>query len=172
LILTLLLIFGLNIISSTLGTLRSIFVTKKIMKPAYLVTLFDSLIFVYGLKMVTTGTSVWFLLAFAFGKVVGVYIGDKIEDVLAFGLFEVTVFAKKDRAIVLADSLRDLGYSVTTHKGFGLDGDEKFDLDIAIKRKELPLLKQILGRHGYDNATMVIREIAGVTGKISMKRSH
>lgn len=165
-ILSLLIVFLLNIVASTMKVLNTIFISKKIMKPVYVIMFVDAILFTVGLKMVTNGESFLFILAFAFGKITGVYIANILEDKIAIGTLEVSFYANGEKAIEIADTLRHLGYGVTTLKGYGINGTPRYLLDITIERKELPLLKNIFKKFGYDNATMVIREIKGFSGKI------
>lgn len=167
---TLFIVFLLNVVSNTLGTLKTLFLSKKIMKPAYVVTFVDSIVFAYGFKMVATEDSFWLIIAFSLGKVVGAYIADILDNKLAFGLIEVTLYAKANRAHRLADSLRDLGYSVTTVKGYGFKGHERYEVNLMIKRKELTFIREFLGKNGVEDATLVIREISSVAGKIAVEK--
>lgn len=167
---TLFIVFLLNVISNTLGTLKTIFISKKVMKPAYLVTFMDSIVFAYGFKMVATEDSLWLILAFSLGKVVGTYLADIIEGKMAFGLLEVTIYAKSDKAINIADSLRALGFSVTTVKGYGMNGVERFEVNITLKRKDFVLVREFLQTHGFTNATMITREVSSVSGKIRTEK--
>lgn len=159
-------VFLLNIAASTMGVLNTILISKKIMKPVYAVMFVDAIVFTTGLKMVSNGDSFYFILAFAAGKVIGAFCANQIEDKLALGVLEVNVFAKAEKAFQMADALREMGYGVTTIKGYGPEGTKRFSLDVTIKRKELDLLKEILEKFGYDDATMTIKEIKKVTGKI------
>jgi len=159
-------IFSLNFISNSLKTLKTILISKKIIKPAYIVVFLEAIILALGFKMIAQSEGVAFLLAFALGKAAGVWFGNFLENLMALGVLEVTVFAKKEKAKRIADALRDMGYSVTTHKGYGYAGLERFAINITIRRRELPLLKDILKKYGYVEATMVIRELESFSGKI------
>lgn len=170
-VLTLLIVFILNVLSSTLGSLKTIFIAKKVMKPAYIVIMIDSIIFAYAFKMVATEDSFWIIISYSFGKVVGAYLADYIDDKLAFGLSEVSIYATREKAMFLADSLRDLGFSVTTIKGYGYHGRERFEVNIALKRKELGIVKNFLISQGYDNASWIIKDISSYSGK-SIRESN
>lgn len=165
-------VFILNVVSNTLGTLKTLFLAKKIMKPAYVVTFIDSIVFAYGFKMVATEDSLWVIVAFSLGKVVGAYLADILDNKMAFGLIEVTLYAKANRAHKLADSLRDLGYSVTTVKGYGFKGSERYEVNLTIKRKELSFIREFLGKNGILDATLVIREVSSVAGKIAVEKKN
>lgn len=165
-IIDLLIIFALNIVASAMKVLNTMFISKKIMKPVYITMFIDACVFTYAMKMVTEGDALWSVLAFAFGKVYGAHVANLVEDKMAIGVLEVSLYANGEKAITLADTLREMGYGVTTVKGYGLNGQPRFTLDITLERKELPLLKNVLHKFGYDDATMVIRELKGVSGKI------
>lgn len=165
-------VFFLNIAASTMGVLNTILISKKIMKPVYFVMFIDAIVFTTGIKLVSNGDSFYFILAFAAGKVIGAFLANKIEDKLALGLLEVTVFAKPDKAFLIADALREMGYGVTTMKGYGQDGNIRFSVEVTIKRKEYDLLKSILEKYGYNDAAMVIKEIKKVSGKIKTTRKE
>lgn len=160
-------VFLANVISNSLSTLKTLFISKKIMKPVYLIVFLDAIIFISGFKIVTQENSVWFVLAFALGKVIGVYIADLIENKIALGTLEVVIYAKKEKAIKIADTLRNMGYTVTTHVGYGLQGNKRFCVAILIDRKEYFVLKDILKKFGYTEATMFVREIKHFSGKIT-----
>lgn len=140
------------------------------MKPVYITMFIDACVFTYAMKMVTEGDGIWSVLAFAFGKVYGAHIATVVEDKIAIGILEVSLYASGQKALTLADTLREMGYGVTTIKGYGLNGQPRFTLDITLERKEFPLLKKILHKFDYDDATMVVRELKSVSGKIKTSR--
>jgi uncharacterized protein YebE (UPF0316 family) len=158
--------FLLNAMYTSLHTLKTIMISRKILKPAYLIVFLEAIITALGFQLISQNRQILLLLAFSFGRVAGVWLGHFIEDIMGIGVVEVSVFAKKEKAKKIADSLRDMGYSVTTHKGYGYGGAERFSINITIIRKELPLLKELLKRYGYEEATMVVREVEAVSGKI------
>ena len=162
----LLIIFTLNIIASSMKVLNTMFISKKIMKPVYITMFIDACVFTYALKLITDGESILFVLVFAFGKVLGAYLANLLEDKMAIGILEVSLYLNSKKALKIADTLRDMGYGVTTMKGYGSNGNPRFMLDITLERKELPLLKEFLSKWGHNNATMVIRDVKGVSGKI------
>lgn len=162
----LVLIFVLQVVSTAMNTLKTIFITKGISKPAYILTFIDAAMFAWTMTLIATGEGYLFLAVFAVGKTLGTILGDVTEKKLAVGTLEVTIMAKKEKAIQIADNLRELGYSVNTKKVFGHGGVEKFDIVVFIQRKEFVYLRDTLARMGIDNATMVISDVSRVTGKI------
>lgn len=160
-------IFFLNLISNCLGTLKTIFISKQLGKITYWLVAVDSLLFAVVLKAISSGDNFISILAFVLGKVIGSMLADYIEEKLALGLLEVSIYAKEEKAIEIADFLRSLGYSVTNFKGYGIEGKERFMITITIARKEMSLLKNILKKYNLINPNMIIKEIKSIQGNIN-----
>lgn len=163
-IIDLLIIFGLNVFSTCLGNLKTVFLAQKAVKPVYVTTFVDAIVFVYTFKLVTNSSGYGFILSFAFGRIVGVFIANIIENKLAFGLLEIDVYKHPDQGKLLADTLRDLGYSVTTTFGFGFEGKERLILTIILPRKKFPELYRIMGTDGKVN--MSVKSVTKTYGKV------
>ena len=58
-----------------------------------------------------------------------------IEEKVAMGIIELTINKHMDDGVVLADELREKGYSVTTFKGYGINGSERTILNVIAPRK-------------------------------------
>lgn len=169
--LELLFVFILNVFGSTMKVLNTILISKKIMKPVYIIMFLDAIVFMLGIKLVTEGESFTLILAFAFGKVIGAYFANILEDRLALGILEVAIYSSVVEAKQLADILREMGYGVTTVKGYGFNGKPRFEVNVTIQRKELKLLKNVLKQVGYEEAVMIIRELKSVSGKIKTRHN-
>lgn len=163
-IIQLLLIFMLNAISTALGTLKAIFLSKQIIKPVYLTTFLDALIFAYAFKLIADSSGLIYVLAFALGKTAGIFLGSLIDRKVAIGLLETTVYKHPEEGIILADQLRARGYSVTTLMGYGIEGRDRLLLNIISPRKDFPELKKLLYMDGKVN--MSIKGITKVSGKV------
>lgn len=159
-------LFLLQVISTAINTLKTIFLTKGISKPAYILTFMDAIAFSWGMELITTGDGFLFIIVFALGKTLGTFLGDVVEKKLALGTLEITIMVKPEKAIKIADHLRSLGYSVNTKKVYGINGQEKFDICLFIQRKEFEFLKGTLERLGFKDVSMVITDVNKVTGKI------
>lgn len=169
-ILNLLGIILINMISNTLGTLKTIFSTKKFLRPLYIVTFVDAIIFATIMKQIATGNGYYFIFAFALGKVLGALLGDFIDGKLALGILEVDVFVtNKQKMKDISDTLRNIGYSVNTYISYGALGLKRYKIEVAILRKEIPVLEKILDKHGYKNPTLKIKDINNVHGKITIR---
>ena len=99
------LIFTLNAISTSLGTLKAIFLSKQIIKPVYFTTFLDALIFAYAFKLIADSSGLIFVLAFAMGKAAGIFLGSLIDRKAAIGVIETTVYKHPKQGIILADQL-------------------------------------------------------------------
>lgn len=161
-------IFSLNAISTSLGTLKTIFLSKQTIKPVYVTTFLDALVFAYACKLMSASTGFFYILAFAMGRIAGVFIGDLIDKKIAIGLLEITVYKHAGEGKVLADQLRASGYSVTTEMGYGMEGKHRLVLNIIVTRRDFPELRELLFASGKVN--MTIKNVAKVYGKVGCRR--
>ncbi len=161
--LDLLIIVTLNVLSTCLGNLKTAFLAQKAIKPVYITTFIDAIVFVYAFKLTTSSSGGGYILSFAVGKILGVFLANKIEKKLALGLIEIDVYQHPDSGKVLADDLRELGYSVTTTVGYGIEGKELI-LTIILPRKQFPEFHGIMEQYG--KANMSIKSINKTYGKI------
>ena len=170
-VVNLIIIFLLNAVSNCLGTLKTLFISKQMIRPTYFVVFSDALLFSYTFKLVSNSSNMIFILVFALGKVFGIYLADIIERKMAIGLLEVSVYAAREKGKEIADSLRMRGYSVTTHIGFGMKGKGRLVINIIVKRKDYETLNSIL--IGFNaNVTMSVTEIREVTGNLMQNKAH
>jgi uncharacterized protein YebE (UPF0316 family) len=157
-------------LSTALSTLRSIFIVKGISKPAYLITMVDSMLFMWGTKLVVSGDGFGFIIVFALGKLIGTWVGDMLEKKIAMGTLQVSINAKGKKAIHMADAIREMGYTVNTRKVYGMNGNERFEVCFFVKRKEKEIVLNNLGLLGYKNLSMVITDVNSTDGKIKTNR--
>jgi len=164
----LVIIFALNFIGNSLNTLKTIFLAKNINKPTYIIVFIEAAIFFSSINQVAQGDGFLYLLTFALGKTAGTWAGNFIENRIALGFVEISIFAAAEKAKSAADAIRKKGYSVTTYKGYGYNGRPSFEVNITINRKELPALQELFAEFELDNASMVIREVSAVSGNIKV----
>ncbi|PLS19611.1 hypothetical protein CVD28_04120 [Bacillus sp. M6-12] len=163
----------INAVSNTIGTLKTIFSTKRFIKPLYVVTFIDAIIFASIMKQLASGNGIYYILAFAVGKVIGVYFADLIECKMALGILEIDFFLNnKKKMIEISDTLREIGYSVNTSITFGNKGSKRYRIEVTMLRKEVPVLEAVLRKHNYENPTLSIKEVSNVKGKISLSGSQ
>lgn len=163
-IIDLLIIFILNAISTCLGNLKAIFLSQKAVKPVYFTTFLDALIFAYAFKLIAGSAGYGYIVSFALGRIFGVFLADKIEKKLALGLLEIDVYKDPVPGKVLADNLREMGYSVTTTMGYGVQGKQRLVLAIVLPRKQFPALKEMLKQDGKLN--MYVKSVTKTYGKV------
>lgn len=160
-------IFVLNAVSTSLGTLKAIFLSKQVIKPVYVTTFLDALIFAYAFKLIAESSGLLYILAFALGRIAGVFLANVIERKVAIGLLEITVYKHPQEGIALADQLRAEGFSVTTMMGHGVEGKNRLLLNIISPRRDFSELKELLFINGKVN--MSIKDVTKVSGKLGYR---
>ncbi len=145
-----------------MGNLKTVFLSRQITKPVYIATFIDAIIFTYAITLVANSPSVAFIISYAAGKLLGVYTGELIDKKLALGVVEVTINKHLEDGIELADRLREIGYSVTTVKGYGIHGKPRLMLQVIIPRKHLNKLNEYLD----ESPNYAIRDVTRTYGKI------
>lgn len=163
-IIDLAIIFLLNTLSTCLGNLKANFLSQKALKPVYVTTFLDAIIFAYAFKLIAGSSGYGYVVSFALGRIFGVFLADKIEKKLAMGLLEIDVHKDSVAGKILADKLREIGYSVTTTIGYGEYGKQKLVLTITLPRKQFQGLKEILQQDGKVN--MTVKAVSKTYGKI------
>ncbi len=148
-IISLIVLFVITAFTNVLSTLKTIFMSKKIMKPVYLLVFVDAIIFATIVSKVTSGDGIQFIISYALGRSVGVFIGDKLEDRLALGVLEIDLFLNnKHKMIQLSDRLREVGYTVNNYSGRGNNGNKRYKIEVVLARKEFDTFKHILNEYG------------------------
>ena len=141
--LTLLAIFFAKIAHVSLGTIRIIYLTRGNSVTAAVIGFFEAIIYLAALSMVLANIEAWYnILIYGLGFASGNLVGSKIEEYIAVGYVHVQVITLKNGG-TLEESLRELGYGVTSMPCYGREGVHA-TLQVLLKRKELPnLLKQM-----------------------------
>lgn len=148
------LIFFARIVDVSLDTLR----VKSVIRGKRLVV---SIIAFVEIIVYTLGASQAFryvtyptvLIFYACGYAAGNFIGMLIDDKLSKDSIFVLVITEHDEWS-LADTLRDRGFGVTTAKGYGLNGSEKAQLKIVVKKKRFPELAKLIRE--FDSSAYVV----------------
>ena len=154
----------MNVFSTCLANLKTNFLAQKTMIPVYIITLIDSLVFVFALKLISSSSGYGFILSFAIGRMLGVFLANKIEKKLALGLLEISIYKHSSPGKLLADTLREHGYSVTTTVGYGIEGKERLVLTIILSRKHFPVFYRLIEQYGKVN--MSVKSITKIYGKV------
>jgi uncharacterized protein YebE (UPF0316 family) len=165
-------LFLITALTNILATLRTILTSKNIMNPVYLLSFADAVIFAATISKVSSSDGLHYTIAYALGKTLGVYIGNKLEEKLALGILEVDVFLNnKDKMIEVAEELRTVGYTVNNFLARGNNGERRYKIEVVIKRKEFKILQGILNDCGVSDPTLKIKSLNSITGKITSTRS-
>ena len=138
-----LIIFFLRLADQSLGTIRSLLITKN--KPFYagLVGLIESVIWILAVSKVIQDIDDNLLITgYALGFAAGTILGSYIEGFLGFGDVVIRVFSSVDTPCV-ARPLRKKGFGVTVINGEGLKGNVRIYWCITSKRKLKKVLKII-----------------------------
>ncbi len=161
-------LFLITSLTNILATLKSMLISKRIMNPAYFLVFIDAMIFATVVNKVTSSKGMEFTIAYALGKTVGVFIGSKLEERLAFGILEVDLFLNnKNKMIEVAEKLRIVGYTVNNFLAGGNNGDKRYKVEVVIKRKEFKVFQDILNECGVSNPTLKVKNLSKVVGKIT-----
>jgi uncharacterized protein YebE (UPF0316 family) len=164
-------LFLITAFTNILATLKTILMSKKIMNPVYLLVFVDAMIFATTVSKVTSSDGIQFTIAYALGRTVGVFIGGKIEDRMALGILEVDLFLNdKNKAMEIANKLRETGYSVNNFLVRGNNDEKRYQIEVIIKRKEFKILEDIMDEFGVESPTLKVKTISKVDGKITTTR--
>lgn len=164
-------LFLITAFTNVLATLKTILMSKNIMNPVYALVFVDTMIFATTVSKVTNGDGIGFTVAYALGRTAGVYIGGKIEDRLALGILEVDLFLNdKFKVNEISKILRETGYTVNNFIVGGKNEENRYQIEIVIKRKEFKILEDIIEEFGIINPTLKVKNINKVVGKITTTR--
>ncbi|MCF6460325.1 DUF5698 domain-containing protein [Clostridium sp. Cult3] len=165
-------LFLITAFTNVLSTLKTMFISKKIMNPVYILVFVDAIIFATIVGKVTSGDGIQFTIAYALGRSMGVFIGNKLEDRLALGILEVDVFLNhKYKMIELAENLREEGYTVNNYSVSGNNGNKRYKVEVVINRKEFRILEDIIEECGINTPTLKVKNLSKVDGKITTTSS-
>lgn len=143
LIFSALIIFSLRLADQSLGTMRTLLVSKN--KPIYaaLIGLVESAIWIVAISQVIKEIDDPVLIgAYASGFAAGTILGTYIERIVGVGNIVVRVFCPANSPSV-AETLRDNGHGVTVIDGEGKEGPVKIYLCVIPRRKLKSVLAMI-----------------------------
>ena len=143
LIFSALIIFSLRLADQSLGTMRTLLVSKN--KPIYaaLIGLVESAIWIVAISQVIKEIDDPVLIgAYASGFAAGTILGTYIERIVGVGNIVVRVFTASNSPSV-AETLRDNGHGVTVIDGEGKEGPVKIYLCVIPRRKLKSVLSMI-----------------------------
>lgn len=149
-VLTCLLIIFARIADVSLGTVRTVNVIQGRRGIAWLLGMFEMLIWVFAVsKVIQNLQDPLYAVSYAFGFATGNLVGMALESWLALGNQVVQVFTREGKKI--ATQLRSEGFRVTSFTGEGRDGPIDM-LFIEIPRKktrDITLFVRNIDRHAF-----------------------
>jgi len=143
------LIFFAKLVEVTISTIRMVLTARGNRVAASLLSVIEISIWLAVTSTVLLGITedplraVAFVLAFA----VGVNLGIFIEDKLALGLAEIEIIAEYESAKNITRKLREHGFGVTTYDCEGLEG-RKLAIGLKVRRKDVPSTLELLKEYG------------------------
>lgn len=136
-------IFAINLVYIMISTMRILLMMKGYRFIAPMLSVIEIMIYTLGLSIVMKYISQpIYLIVYALGFGLGIYLGILLEDHLALGYSVIQVFTNKDE-INLADQLRSFGYGVTVQDGMGRDGQRHILTILTPRKSEQGLCKII-----------------------------
>ncbi len=151
------LIFLARVIDVSLGTLRTVAISRGLKGRAAFLGFFEVLIWLsaitYILQHLTTITNYF---AYAGGFATGNYVGLKIEEKVALGLLGVTIITNRD-ARELIKHLKEHQFGITSVSAMGSTGRVRIVYSV-IRRKNLNELRELVERF-HPNAFMAIQNV-------------
>jgi uncharacterized protein YebE (UPF0316 family) len=152
-----LLIFLARVSDVSLGTLRTVAVSRGLKGRAAVLGFFEVLIWLtaitYILQHLTTITNYF---AYAGGFATGNYVGLKIEEKLALGLLGVTIITNRD-ARELIQHLKEREFGITSVSAMGSTGRVRIVFSV-IRRKNFGELRELVERF-HPNAFMAVQNV-------------
>ncbi|MFZ5597320.1 MAG: DUF2179 domain-containing protein [Bacillota bacterium] len=138
-------IFFARVMDMSLDVIRILMLTRDRKFFAAVIGFVEVTIFLLAISRVLSGgiTDPFKVIAYAGGFATGNYVGGLIDARLAMGFLSLQVFCSTESHDMIAGTLRDKGFGVTSVTGSGRDG-EKIILYVMLKRKDLGKALQTL----------------------------
>jgi uncharacterized protein YebE (UPF0316 family) len=150
LILPLLIFFG-RIIDVSIGTIRTIFVTKGFRKIAPFLSFFEIMIWLLVARQVLTDLSnIVAYFAYAGGFATGTYIGMKIEERLSVGKVMLRIITGVEPNNLIKE-LKTEKYGLTIVSAKGSEGEVKIIFSVMEKAQLKKALEILNKYHPYDS---------------------
>lgn len=166
------LIFLSRIIDVSMGTLRIILVAKGHKVIAPVLGFFEVLIWLLAIGQVMQNLhNMVCFIAYAGGFAAGNYVGMKLEEKLALGMYGIRIFLPKMYSLEkLKKKLTEAGFGVTIIKGYGAK-EEMSILYSIFKRKDGPKIAEII-ENTNKNIFYTIEEVKSVNHGVFPKDVH
>jgi len=135
-VLELIIIFISKIIEVTVSTLRMIMINKGYRKEGTILSFVEIVLWTFIASRVIMGLAEAPVkgIVYSIGFSLGVFLGSMIESRIAMGKVLIETIVSKSNSSEVTESLRQMGYAVTTMEARGRDS-EKMVLKIFANRK-------------------------------------
>ena len=136
-------IFTINLVYIVINTIRLLLTMKGYRKLAPIISIAEVVVYTTGLSIVMQYVSQpVYLMVYALGFGVGIYLGIILEDHLALGYSVIQVFTDRTN-VELPQQLRALGYGVTEQPGYGRNGERTILTILTPRKNETTLSRTI-----------------------------
>ena len=144
-----------KIIEVAVGTLRVILINKGYRRQGTALSVVEILLWVFVASRVINGIEAAPIkgIVYAVGFSVGVYLGSRIEGIIAMGRVLIQIIVAQDKADAIIGALRDKGYAVTAMSAHGRDSEKAVLMVFANRRGEAEISGEI---HRLDPCAMII----------------
>lgn len=138
-----LLIFALRITDVSMGTFRTLLITRGQRGTAALLGFVEVTIWVVAISQVFANlSSLWNTIAYSGGFATGTLVGMWLEGKIALGTVS-TYIVSTDKGVAIAKAVRKAGYGATELSAHGQSGPVTM-LSVVLPRKKLPTLTKLV----------------------------
>lgn len=164
----LLIIIALQLVYVPIYTMGMLFMVKGYTHISSILSIFEVLIYVYGLSIVLQGEQPFIaMMVYAVANGVGLEIGAYLESKLAIGYLAIEVLInQKDDELV--KELKEDGYKVTAYDVKGKD-NQMYRLDILTKRNREKEVEKLVMDY-QPSAVMVMYEPYDIKGRNPVRK--
>jgi uncharacterized protein YebE (UPF0316 family) len=143
--LELILIFFSKIIEVTVSTLRQILINKGYRRQGTLLSFVEILLWTFIASRVIMGITEAPIkgIVYSIGFSIGVYLGSRIEGLIAMGRVLIQTIVSKENSGPICDSLRQKGYAVTTMQAQGRDSERTVLMIFANRKGKEEIISEI-----------------------------
>jgi uncharacterized protein YebE (UPF0316 family) len=142
-------------IEVTIATLRQILINKGYRKQGTLLSFFEITLWTFMASRVLIGIAEAPIkgIVYGIGFSIGVYLGSRIEELIAMGRVLIQTIVSKENAGAITDDLRQKGYGVTTMEARGRDSEKTVLMIFAKRRGKEEIIADI---NRLDGTAMII----------------
>ena len=153
--LELFLIFISKIVEVAIATLRIILINKGYRRQGTLLSFIEIVLWTFVASRVIMGIAEAPIkgIVYSIGFSIGVYLGSRIEGLIAMGQVLIQTIVAKENAASMITSLRGKGYAVTTMEARGRDSEKQVLMIFANRKGKDEIISGILN---LDKTAMII----------------